>query len=89
MSAEWVSGSVYVDLTDVVEDKARLRVYRALMDCPAGARCVIYVGPLAVNPDVVPVIWEHGRHALIEMSGHGFAVRRWVDALRNGMDAAA
>ena len=45
----WVTGEAFVDLTDVREDKARMRVYAALSDTPAGAQLVLYVGPLAVN----------------------------------------
>ncbi len=62
-----------------------MRLYAALREAPAGARVQVYVGPLAVNPAVLPVVWEYGAHVTIEVSGHAFAVRRWVDALRNGL----
>lgn len=84
-----ITGSVYVDLTDVHEDKARMRVYRALVDAPGGAHVVIYVGPLTVNPAVIPVVWEHGQHVSVEISGHGYAVARWIEALRNGLGVVA
>ncbi|WP_148574953.1 hypothetical protein [Nocardioides caldifontis] len=89
MSAPWISGSVFVDLTDVAEDKARMRVYRALVESPEGARVVVHVGPLAVNWDVLQVVWEYGRHVAIEVSGHARAVALWVEALRNGLEVVA
>lgn len=81
----WITGEVFVDLTDVAEDKARLRVHSALTHAPAGAVVVVYVGPLAVNPAVLPVVWEYGQHVQVKVTGHGHAVPRWVDALRNGL----
>lgn len=83
--ARWITGEVFVDLTDVAEDKARLRVHSALTHAPAGAVVVVYVGPLAVNPAVLPVVWEYGQHVQVKVTGHGHAVPRWVDALRNGL----
>lgn len=88
-AAPWITGSVFVDLTDVHEDKARMRVHQALADAPPGARVVIYVGPLTVNPAVLPIVWEYGRHVTVEVSGHAFAVARWVEALRNGLGVGA
>lgn len=84
-ASPWITGEVFVDLTDVAEDRARLRAHNALHDAPAGAVVVVYVGPLAVNPAVLPVVWEYGQHVQVKIVGHGFAVRRWVDALRNGL----
>ncbi len=84
-----ITGTVFVDLTDAAEDKARMRLHRALRESPEGAHVVVYVGPLAVNPDVLSVAWEYGKHVSIEVSGHAFAVAKWVDALRNGLGVVA
>jgi hypothetical protein len=81
----WITGSIMVNITEVKQDAARMRVYRALAGAPIGAHVVIYVGPLAVNPDVLSVVWEVGRHVTIEVSGETYSVGRWVDALRNGL----
>lgn len=80
-----VSGAAYVDLTDIPEDKQRHRLGRALEDTPAGARVVLYVGPLKVSPECVEVAQTYGRHiGSLEVLGHPFAVTRWVAALSEG-----
>lgn len=84
-----ITGEVYVDLTDVDEHKARNRVYYALNESPAGALVVIYVGPLTVNYEVLPMVWQYGQHVDVKIIGHARAVGRWVEALRNGLGVIA
>jgi len=79
-----ISGSVRLDLTAVKREKQRHRI-AALSTAPDGARVVIYVGALAVEPDSVRLIREHGSRLLVDMQGEPFAVRRWLESLREGL----
>lgn len=81
-----ISGRVYVDLRDVPEDKMRHRA-GSIQYAPAGARALLIVGALRVEPQT---IWELRKYADrydIEVLGEPYAVGRWVEALRDGMEA--
>lgn len=84
-----LTGSVLVDLTNVSRDRMRHRV-SALGDAPAGARAVVVVGALTVEPDAVRVLREHVDRLHVDVRGESHAVDQWLDALRNGFlgDAA-
>lgn len=77
-----VTGEVLIDLTEVTEDKARHRAYYGLYATPPGATVVLVVGTLAVNVNVLAMFAEYGQSVAVRVVGDGYAVRRWVAALR-------
>lgn len=77
-----ICGTVLVDLRDVPRDRQRHRA-DALRLAPDGARVVVVVGALAVEPGAVRVLVEHGaRLDVLEVQGEPGAVLEWVNALR-------
>lgn len=79
-----VTGTVLVDLRDVSRNRLRHRA-DALRQAPNGARAVVVVGALAVEPEAVRVLREHvDRLELVDVQGEARAVRQWLDALRAG-----
>lgn len=79
-----ITGTVRVDLTTVPRERQRHRA-SALGQAPNGARCVLIVGALAVEPEAVRVLREHvGRLELVDVQGEAHAVVAWIDAVRTG-----
>ncbi len=76
-----VTGTVYLDLREVARDRQRHRV-AVLSAAPDGARVVVVVGPLAVQPDAVWLLREQSARLHLDIHGEPHAVRRWLDALR-------
>jgi len=76
-----VTGTVYLDLRDVAADRQRRRV-AVLAAAPDGARVVILVGSLAVQPDAARLLKEQSARLRLDIHGEEYAVRRWLDALR-------
>lgn len=77
-----VTGTVLVDLRGVPRDRLRHRA-NALDRAPNGARAVVIVGALAVEPEAVRVLREHtDRLDRLDVQGEPDAVRQWVNALR-------
>ncbi len=87
-----VTGTVRVDLTDVPRERQRHRA-AALGGAPTGARVVLLVGALAVEPDAVRVVRDHADRLHVDVQGTVAAVQRWVGAIRTGdmlpLDGAA
>jgi hypothetical protein len=80
-----LTATVFVDLTDDAEpDSMRHRV-ACLPDVPSGARVVVRVGALTIEPEVVRVLALHQRRLLLDVQGTPFAVRRWLEAVRTNM----
>ena len=76
-------GTVTIDLTDSTPERFRNRL-ACLPEIPSGARLVIRVGPLKVEPEAARLIALHERRLLVDIEGSTpFAVRRWVDAVRD------
>ena len=76
-----VTGTVYLDLREVAPDRQRRRV-AVLAAVPDGARVVVVVGPLAVQPDAVWLLRGQSHRLHLDIHGEEYAVRRWLDALR-------
>jgi hypothetical protein len=80
-----LSGSPTYDLTDSTVERMRHRV-ASLPDVPTGARVVVHVGALAPEPTVTRILALHERRLHVDVQGTPFAVRRWLDAIRNSAD---
>lgn len=80
-----VTGTVFVDLRGVDEDKVR-GVVETLIFAPAGAQAVLLVGDQCfVDFGAVHVIRDYAGHlAGIDVHGTPDAVLAWVRALRKG-----
>lgn len=79
-----VTGSIRIDLTDVEPMKMRHRA-AILPQAPDGARVVLVVSALAVEPEAVRAFRPHVPRLHFDVHGEPYAVRRWVLALRHGM----
>jgi len=75
-------GTVRLDLTDVKPERMRNRL-ACLPEIPTGARVVIVVGPLKVEPEAARLIALHERRLMIDVEGMPAAVRRWLTAVRD------
>lgn len=84
-----ISGSVKCDLTAVHEDRMRHRLYAVLSDTPTGARLVLHVGALIVDPPALDLLLQHTDRLSVDVQGEARAVRTWVAALRTGDVMAA
>ena len=79
-----ITGTVVIDLTDAKRDRMRNRAWAAAQ-APTGARVVLNVGALAVEPEALCLLQEHADRLTIDVHGTPFAVQRWVHALRHGL----
>lgn len=75
-----VSGRILVALDGVPRDHLRHRA-DDLRQAPDGARVVLIVGALAVEPEAVRVLLEHVDRLHIDVWGERYAMDQWVDAL--------
>lgn len=81
-----LTGVVRLDLTGLAGKAERMHARAGVLaSVPTGARVVVYVGPLGVEPSVVRVIRLHERRLRIEVEGEPFAVAKWLDAVRTGL----
>jgi len=78
-----ITGTVRVDLTDVDPTRQRHRA-AAVEAAPDGARVVVVVAALTVEPATARLLRDHAHRLSIDVQGQPRAVQRWVDALRTG-----
>lgn len=80
-----LTATVVIDLTAARKsDNMRHRV-ACLPDVPSGARVVIRVGALAVDPATVRVLALHERRLHLDIQGTPRAVRLWLEAVRSNL----
>lgn len=79
-----ITGCVRVDLTTVEREKQRHRI-AALHAAPDQADVVVYVGPMAPEPDCARLLIDQGERLNITIEGEPFAVKRWLALLREGL----
>ncbi len=84
-----ITGSVRCDLTAVLEDRMRQRLYAVLSDAPDGARVVLHVGALIPHMPTFEVLLQHTDRLCVDVQGEPGAVRAWVAASRSGDILAA
>jgi hypothetical protein len=78
-----LGGVAYFDLTPVPPDRWRHRL-SSLRLVPPGARVVVVVGALAVEPEAARLLAEHAGRVSIEVWGEPTNVQRWHSAIRAG-----
>jgi hypothetical protein len=76
-----LEGTAWFDLTDSAPDRWRNRL-ASLPVVPDGARAVVVVGALAVEPEVARLLAEHAHRLVVDVWGQPVNVRRWLDAVR-------
>lgn len=80
-----LTGVVLVDLTSLKPGRWKGRLFAALAPAPEGARVVVIVGQLAPEPEAVRYLRRQAERLHVEVQGDPNNVRRWLDAIRDGM----
>lgn len=79
-----MTGRVHLDLS-TCEPRSMAGRCSLLAVVPKGARAVIQVGGLAVEPGAVREIRAHERRLELTIEGEPHAVPNWLSAIRDGL----
>lgn len=77
MTAQQITGTVYVDLSDATGASIRARV-AGIGHAPSGARVVVHVGALTVDTEAGDLLRRYAERHPIDVRGTAHAVRQWV-----------
>lgn len=80
-----LTATVTIDLTTASKPENMRHRVACLPDVPSGARVVIQVGALAVDPATVRVLALHERRLHLDVHGTPRSVRLWLAAVRTNL----